>query len=514
MQNDTLYSGQEARGGLIAGIRKCSRAVGITMGSSGTNSIIEDIHIPGYRLLNDGATILESIRLADPIEELGRKILVEATSRSNKASGDGSSTTVVLTHAIIEEGLKHLDQGTSAMDIKRSLESCIPLIEESINKQKRNITVDEVAAVASISAEDEGIGQRIQEIYQQIGKEGIIHWDVSKTIEDSYTIGKGITVDGATYISPYMCDASENGQNTNQIRIKDPKILITKQKIASASEFNEIGQVLFNKEIRDLIVFCDEVDPLVIPDIVKTRMVRGFRFILVKMPTLWKGEWYADLALASGAKVAGPDYPLKNIKAEDLGTFDNILITKDATYIDGIKDLTTHIQELETEATDDSKLRASRLNTKTARYFVGGISDSAISHRRYKVEDAIASAYHSLHGGIVAGGGVALDQSTCELKDSVGEKILKVALQAPQVQIMRNAGITSWGAPGPYSNIGVDSRTKQQVNMFDAKIIDSATITMNAVRNAISVAASILTAETLVLLPRETQTQGNPAQII
>lgn len=509
---DTLYVGEEARAGLISGIRKASAAVGITMGSSGRNSIIEDMRIPFYQLTNDGITILESIRFADPIEELGRKILLEAVSRSNKASGDGSSTATVLTASIIEEGLKHLDSA-SAMDIKASLEACIPLIEESINKQKRHISVEEVGAVASISAEDETIGLRIQEIYEQIGKDGIVHWDISKTTEDTYTIGKGITVEGATFVSPYMCDASENGQNTNQIRLKDPKVLITKQKITSASEFNSIGEALFGKEIRDLVVFCDEVDPLVIPDIVKTRMVRGFRFIFVKMPTLWKGEWYEDLALASGAKVAGPDYPMKNIKYDDLGTFDNILITKDATYIDGIKDLTAHIEALGAEATDETKLRASRLNTKTARYFVGGISDSSISHRRYKVEDAISSAYHSLHGGVVAGGGSSL--SCLELPDTVGGTILSVALKAPAKQIATNAGVPDIVIGMDYTNgMGFNSKTKEFVNMFDAGIVDSATITMNAVRNAISVAASILTVETLVLFPREAPQTGNPAQIV
>lgn len=508
---DNLYTGTQAREKLISGITKAAAAVAVTMGSAGKNSILEDLHSPGYRLTNDGISILESIHFSDPVEELGRKILLEAVSRSNKASGDGSSTTCVLTAAIIEEGIKYLDNGTSAMDIKRSLESSIPLIEESINKQKRDITVDEVGTVASISAEDEEIGQRIQEIYQQIGKEGIIHWDISKTAEDSYTIGKGITVEMATFVSPYMCDATENGQNTNEIRLKNPKILITKQKLSSASEFNTISQELYNKEVRDLIVFCDEFEPLMIQDLIKTRMVRGFRIVLVKMPTLWKGEWYEDIALASGAKIAGPDYPLKNIKQEDIGTVDNIVITKEATYIDGIKDLSEHIALLEKEATDESRLRASRLNTKTARYFVGGISESAISHRRYKVEDAIAAAWHALNGGVVIGGGLALSEimsykkptlwdvvfNRCESK-SVGEKILARSLIAPYKQIKNNMG----------------GKTFTSKDMEEQKVYDPAQIVLNAAKNAISVAANIITAETLVLLPREEEAPDNPAMVI
>lgn len=525
MIKDTLYVGLEAKKKLMSGIKKCSDAVGSTMGSGGSNGIIEAIENPGHLLTNDGATILASIRLSDPIEEMGRKILLEAVNRANKASGDGSSTTCVLTSAILEEGMKHLEDA-SPMEIKKSLEDCIPLIEDSISKQTRQITVRDVGAVASLSAEDEKIGVMIQEIYEQIGKEGIIHWDISKTADDSYQIGHGITVEGAGYFSPYMCDATESGQSTNQIRIKNPTILITTQKITSASEFNDIFESLFNKEIKDVVVFCDEVDPLVVPDLIKTRMVRGFRTVLVKMPTLWKDWWYEDLALASGAKIISPSagLPLKNATLEYLGTFHNILITKSDTYIDGIKDINGHIKFLEEEGSDESKLRASRLNTKTARYFVGAQSDSALSYRRLKVEDAISAAWQALQGGVVAGGGVALlmaSQDIGENVNTVGKNIMRSSLIYPLKQICINSGIpisephNNLGK-GNIPNYGYDTRTKKLVDMFEAHITDPAPVVLNSVKNAISVAASILTANTVVLLPREepTQNQGyQPLQV-
>ena len=192
---DNLFTSAETREKLMAGVRKVAQAVGATMGSQGINGLIETIESPGHRLTNDGITIAESIQLADPIEDMGRKILLEAISRANKQSGDGSSTTCVLTSAILEEGMKHPE--ISPMQLKAELEACIPLIEESINKQKKLITVDEVEAVATIAAESPQIGKTIQEIYQQIGKDGIIQWDISKTFEDYYTIGKGITIEGA-----------------------------------------------------------------------------------------------------------------------------------------------------------------------------------------------------------------------------------------------------------------------------------------------------------------------------
>ncbi|MFA5937636.1 MAG: TCP-1/cpn60 chaperonin family protein [Candidatus Paceibacterota bacterium] len=501
MTTDTLYTGAEVQEKLIAGIRKVANAVGSTMGTGGSNAIIEAIEYPGHLQTNDGFSIANAIRLADPIEEIGRRLLVEAINRANKQSGDGSSTTCVLTAAIIEEGLKHLTE-SSVMDIKRSLEACIPLIEASIEAQKRIITVDEVGAVATISAEDAEIGARIQEIYQQIGKDGLIYWDISKTAEDSYTVGTGITIEGAGYLSAYMCDASESGQNTNQVRLKDAHLLLTKQKISSANDLAAIGAELNTHQIKDVVVFCDDIDPLVVPDLIKTRMVRGFRFVVVKMPILWRDWWFEDLAKASGATVVDPaaGFPLKNLNKSHLGIVGNIIIDKDDTFVDGIKDLTEHIAALNADPDDNNKLRASRLNVHTARYFVGAHSDSALSYRRLKVEDAIAASWQALNGGIVAGGGVALMNVTDKLPEDIGALILKEALKAPINQIGRNAGLTSeLVVPEGY---GYDTRTGKVVDMFEANIVDPANIVLNAAKNAISVAATILTATTVVTFPK------------
>lgn len=488
---------------LETGIAKVARAVGSTMGTGGGNAILEAIENPGHLTTNDGYSIANSIVLADPIEDMGRKILLEAINRANKASGDGSSTTCVLTAAILDEGRKVVNEH-HPMDIKRSLEECLPLIEASLKEQSREVTVDNVSQVASISAEDEAIGKMIGDIYKEIGPKGIIYWDISKTANDQYTIGQGITVDDAGFLSPYMCDATENGQSTNQIRIKDPYILISKQKIASASDFNEIASTLHSQEVRDLVVFCEDIDPLVVPDIIKTRMMRGFRIAIVKMPVLWKDWWYEDLAQATGATVVDPaaGLPLKNMKLEHLGRVGNIVITKNETHLDGIADVSDHIKELEAEGTDEALLRASRLNTKTARYFVGAQSDSALSYRRLKVEDAISAAYQALNGGIVAGGGSAL--ASVELPDTIGGHILTDALKAPAKQIAFNAGQIGMVIGDDYKGgKGFDTRSGSFVNMFDAGIVDPTNIVLNAIKNAISVAATILTAPTLVTLPRE-----------
>lgn len=480
---DNIFSGPEVREKLAQGIFKVSSAVGGTMGSAGYNGLIEAIERPGYDLTNDGITIAEAIQLADPIEDMGRKILVEAISRANKQSGDGSSTTCVLTAAIIEEGMKYLDK-ISPMEMKNSLESCVKIIEDSVDKQKKQITVKEVGQVASISAEDPKIGSMIEQIYKQIGKEGIIHWDISKTFEDHYTIGKGITVEGAGFVSPYMADLDEKtGSFLNVARWNKPKILITTQKITSAADFNDLFQALFNQNIKEVVVFCDEYEANVIPDLIKTRAVRGFKTLLVKMPVLWKDWWYEDLAKATGATIVDPVLGLsfKNMKLEHLGTVEHITVDKENTYLDGIEDVSEHIKKLEEDGSDDSKIRVSRLNTKTARYFVGAQSESALSHRRYKVEDAISASWQALHGGVCLGGGVALVKASVSLDN----EILKKALCAPHEQIKGNMG-----------------KSFSEKDMEEQNVYDPANIVLNAVRNAISVAASILTASVVVLYPR------------
>lgn len=521
LKHDNLYSSAQDK--LYLGIKKIADVVGGTMGTAGSNVVIEAIETPGYLTTNDGFSIANSIILVDPIEDLGRKILLEAINRANKQSGDGSSTTCVLTEAILKEGRKYSEcssvpQNRSwlfsffpstigmprPMDIKRSIEECLPVIIESIRSSTIDIDVDEVSKVATISAEDYTIGERIGEIYKEIGKKGIVHWDVSKTGQDHHIIGSGITIEGAGYFSPYMCDATDSGQSTNQIRIKNPKILLTKQKISSAADLNNISASLFAQEVRDLVVLCDDIDPLTISDIIKTRAVRGFRIVVVKMPVLWKDCWFEDIAKATGASVVDvhAGLALKQVSVEHLGTVGDILVTKDDTHLDGLVDMSEYIQKLVDEDTEDSLLRASRLNTKTARYFVGAASESSLSYRRLKVEDAISAAYQALNGGIVAGGGVALLNASKSLPNTVGGKILREALKAPIGRIMANAGIDG-DVSTLQGNQGYNSATGEVVHMIEEGIIDPANIVTNAIKNAISVAAVVLTAPALVMLPRE-----------
>lgn len=445
------------------------------MGTAGNNGLVEAMASPGYLLTNDGATLLESMKFEDPIEEMGHRILLEAVSRANKASGDGSSTTTVLTHAILEEGQQFLGENT--MELKRSLEACIPAIEQSINEQKKEISVDDVWKVAAISAEDEEIGRKIGGIYKEIGKDGIIHWDISKTGEDYHTIGQGLTVEGAGIASPYMFDMDKaTGMYAQHSKMVNAQIIVSREKITTGAAFEGIFSTLNAKGKKEVVIFCEDFEVQAVAHLVMTYQRQGFRAVLVKLPTIYGDVWGEDLAVASGATVIDPakGLALKDIKEEHIGQFGNITITKGDTFVDGIKDLKEHIERIK-----EDEDRAKRLNTKTARYFVGALSDAALSYRRLKVEDAINAGQQALLGGIVVGGGLALAQI------ETGNKILDKALKAPHEQIVKNMG-----------------RSFSAKDMEEQEVFDPANVVVNAAKNAISVSAAILTANTVITYPR------------
>jgi len=509
---DNLYTSEQAREKLMSGIKRASEAIAITMGTSGSNSIIEDMRNPQYFVSNDGASILERIRFADPIEELGRKILFEAVGRSNRANGDGSSTATLLTASILEEGMKHIGE-VAPMEIKKSLEDCIPLIEESLKSQRKelvdkdgNIDFKLLEQTATISAESEEIGKTIAEIYKHIGKDGIINWEASKDTKDSYSIGTGIKIDGATYASRYMCDQLPNGEYTYQATIENPLVLLAFSKITSQGEMEKLVGELQVHDVKDLVIFCNEMDAPILNSFILARAPQtlGIRFLVIKMPTVFNDLWWEDLEKASGGRIISPSSGIKmrDTKMEFLGHFGKITVNREGTFIDGIQDLTTHLLGLKVDGSDEALARAARLNTKTAIYFVGGHSESSLAYRRLKIEDSINSAYSALHNGIVAGGGLALKNARTWDGETVGQEILDYALLTPIMQIMRNAGIEH-DVLSQGSEEGWDTRTKKLVNMFDAGIVDSYDVVLGAVKSAIGVAAGVLTAGSVVLLPRQ-----------
>jgi len=453
MIKDNLYTGEEARSGLMKGILRSSEAVAVTLGTSGKNSLLQAFAAPHFYPTNDGFSIINAIHFSDPLEELGRAILCESVNRANRANGDGSSTTCLLTASILEEGMKHLDE-VAPMELKKSLESCLPLIEESL-KSQRKLIVDAdgkidfklLEQVATVSSEDPEIGKMIAEIYSKIGKEGIINWESSKDTKDSYTIGTGIKIDGATYASRYMCDADGSGY-TNQATIENPYVLLAKSKITSQQEMEKLVGELMEKGVKDLVIICDEMEAPILNSFILARAPQtlGIRFLVIKMPTVFNDLWWEDLEKASGGRVvsSASGIRMKEVGMNLLGKFGKITVNRDDTFIDGIEDLTNHLLALKVDGSDEALARVARLNTKTARYYVGANSESTLRQKRDKVEDAINSAWSAMQNGILPGGGVALNQAAADLvrnSDVVATTILEKALWKPFEQISKNAGL-------------------------------------------------------------------------
>lgn len=505
--SDNVHNSTDAQARLMAGIDKTVDAVKHTLGAKGTNALLQTLDYPYTLATSDGISIIEAIHLEDPIENMGASLVKENSGRHNRISGDGSTSTAVLLQAILHEAAKITD--VAPVEIMDSLNAALPDILKAIDEQTKPITVDDVGKIAAIAARDEGIGNLIQEIYQQIGKDGILYPDVSKTFEDSYTIGKGVKIDGAGFASPYMADVDENQRFLPIAQFKNPKILITKQKITSPNDLERLSASLYSSEIKELVVFCDDIDSNVLTPLVMTRASKsGFRFLVIKMPVLWKDWWFEDLAKMTGATIIDPSagVSFKTMNASHLGTVGNISVDKEDTYLDGIADMGAYVEELMVKADDENKIRAARLNTKTARLFVGAHSDAMLSYRRLRVEDARNSAYLALHHGIVAGGGLALFKVAQQMHaEKVGGFILTNALEAPLRQIMTNAGASKGdmemisGSAG--SNIGYDARLNRFIDMFEAGIVDSASVVKSSITQALSIASVVLTCPVIVTLP-------------
>ncbi len=440
---------------LIAGIAKVANAVKVTIGSAGTNAILEEELQPYHIVTNDGISIASKIKLTDPVENIGANIMKEVAIKANRESGDGTTTTMILTHAILEEAMK-----------------------------------------------SESIGALLQEIYKEVGKDGIIELDNSNTSDSYHVITEGVRLRNCGFMYPYMTNDPKGTKATHLV----PKILITKQKISTLQEIDHLFGSLSKQGITELVIFCDEIDPIVSTTLAQTQMQGLFRTLVIKAPVLWKDWLYEDFAKITGATIVDiqSGLKLKNVRIDHLGTCDKLITTKDETIVLGIHDISTHVKALEEQDTDDARLRLAWLKTKTAIFKLGANSESELSYLRLKTEDARNASYLALKGGVVAGGGVALLNCIKDLPDTIGGKILDIALQTPMKQIVSNAGMVKFVVLSNGTR-GFDSKRLKLVDMFEAGIVDPTIVVKNSIKNAISVAGTVLTANVVIFKSNETK---------
>lgn len=473
---DNIYTEEECQGKLLSGIDKACRIIALSYGPTGSNALLGEHFPPFHSITNDGKSIVDKIKLADPLEQIGVDIMKEIGEKAEKDSGDGRKTTMIIANEILKEGRK---SKITPMEVKRSLDDCVPTIITALNTQRKKITPNKIGRVASIAAENENLGYVLQEIYTSIGKNGIVEIEPSGTFETTYELKDGVRLRNAGYIAPYMANEGDKAVYNK------PKILITKEKISTVQSLDPLLLKLTDPKVNitSLVIYCEDIDPSLLGFLALTHSKGVFKTLIIKAPKLWKDWLYEDFAKITGATIVSPDngVTLATTELKHLGTCDKIITTKEETTVVGIKNISEHLAHLKAQNTDESKLRLAWLETKAAILKIGASSESELSYLMKKAQDGRNASYQALKDGVVPGAGLALlEISLDHLPNTVGGSILKTALAAPYAQIKANG-----------------------VEIISPKVLDPVLVIRNAVTNAISIAGTILTTKVVIPIIKE-----------
>lgn len=487
-EESNVVTGKKAMKGMMKGISIATEAIRMSYGPSGCNAAVENEFYPFHMVANDAQTIIQAIQAEGKLEKRGLAFLKELSDKANKDSGDGRKTTCIIAEEILKAASS---SGISGISLKKELDSLIPFIETKINERKKTISEAGIGAVAAIAGESEETGRLLQEIYERIGKDGIIIPEASDSYSTSWSVIEGVRLAGTGYLSPYMAhdeDARKDGRPETKAVYENPIVLVTKRKIEKDSEIASLIDASVNTG-KPLVIFTDDMDSGVAFRMIATHKAKAAKLLIIKAPVLWKGYVFEDFAKVTGSTIvedaAGVNF--KNLQMSHLGTCEKLIVDKDETLIIGGADISGHIASLRSEGSSDSKLRLSWLATKTCILKLGANSESELSYIRLKCEDAINSSRLALRDGTVEGGGKCLDSIADEMPDTAAGNILRTALKAPLAQNLANMGKSEadWGE----------------------EILDAAAVAKNAVRNAISLASTILTTGIVISFPDKTPEQ-------
>lgn len=451
-----------------------------TYGGFGTNVLVESKLAPGQILTNDAQTIIQSLKFSGKAEKRMLAIAQELCNRADKMSGDARKTTILLAEEIMKGGYE-LSQDKN--HLKKELDALIPLIEFEIDKQTTPISVDEVGKVATTASENADTGAILQEIYQKIGKDGIIHPESSGTSETYYKFIEGVRFFDTGYLASSMVhdeQAKKDKVTETKAIYENPLILVTKKKITTDEDINPLLWEMKENGQKDLVIFTSDMDGGVASMLVDLHRKGEFNILIIKAPTLWRDYVYEDFAICTGATIIedATGKHFKNMSTSDLGTCGRLIVDQDETIVMGTQDLTAHMDSLRKKGDNDSKLRLSWLTNKTAILRLGANSDTDLSYKRLKCHDAICSSQAALQHGIVKGGGLCLDSVADTLPATPAGELMKKALKAPLLQNKAN-GCTE----------------------IPDNIVDASKVVKNAVRNAIGIAGGVLTASSYIFIP-------------
>ncbi len=543
MAKDIKYD-EEARQAVKVGIDKVADAVKITIGPKGRNAILDK----GYgapTITNDGVTIAKEIELENKFENIGAELIKEVASKTNDVAGDGTTTSTVLTQAIIREGLKYVAMGVNPVGIRHGIEEAGKEVVKELKANAKKIeSKEEIAQVARISAEDPEVGNVIAEVMEKVGKDGVITVEESQTFGLSSDIVEGMQFDKG-YISPYMITDTEK----MKAEFEDPYILITDKKISSLNEILPVLEKITQTGKKDIVIIAEEVEGEALATLVINKLRGTFNALAIKAPGFGdrRKEMLDDIASVTGGKVITEDLGIKleNATIDMLGSARKIIATKDnTTIVDGKGDkqnIEKRISQIrkEIEASDSDfdkeKLqeRLAKLSGGVAVLKVGAATESELTYKKHKVEDALAATKAAVEEGIVAGGGTALVKAGVVVKSKdiktpsqdmadefdAGFKVLIRALEEPLRQIVQNAGKEEGAVIAnlirnktELKNNGYNAITNKPVDdMIKEGIIDPVKVTRSALENAISVSAMLLTTEVAVTdLPEKKDAPAMP----
>ncbi len=519
MVKQIKYS-EDARKKMKAGVDKLANAIKITLGPKGRNVVL-DKGFGSPTITNDGVTIAKEIELENKIENLGAEIVKEVAEKTNDVAGDGTTTAVILSQAIISEGLKNVAAGANPLALKRGIEKGVEKIVQGLKQASKQVTSkEEMAQVATIAAEDEKLGELIAEIMAEVGKDGVITVEESKTFGTQKEVVKGLQFDKG-YISPYMITNTEKMEAS----FEDPYILVTNKKISSLQEILPALEKVVQAGKKELVIIADEVEGDALATLVVNKLRGIFNALAIKAPGFGERskEMLQDIAAITGAQVISEEVGLKleNIELKQLGRARRVVATKENTTIVEGKGAKTEIdarikqikKELEISESefDKEKLqeRLAKLVGGVAVIKVGAATEVEQKAKQHKVEDALSATRAAKEEGIVPGGGVSLIREIDRLSEikiegdeMIGVNILKKALEAPIRQIAQNAGVDGavicQKVKEGKAGFGFNAETMEYEDLMAAGIVDPTKVVRSGLQNAASAAVMFLTIECVV----------------
>jgi len=516
----------DARRKLKNGIDIVANAVSTTLGPKGRNVAL-DRKFGSPTITHDGVTVAKEIELEDPFENMGAQLLKEAATKTNDIAGDGTTTSTVLAHAIVTEGLKNLAAGANPMLLKRGIETAAKAVSAEITKSAIKITTkEEIASVATISAQDNAIGELIAEVMDKVGKDGVITVEESKGLEFEKDYVEGMQFDRG-YISPYFITDSEHMESV----IPEPYVLIYDKKISAATDIVPILEKLVQIGKRDLLIIAEDIDGEALATLVLNKLRGMLNVLAVKAPGFGdrRKAMLQDIAILTGGQVISEETgrKLESVVISDLGRAEKVVADKDNTTLVGgkgdEKEIKGRIEQIKVEIDkttsdyDREKLqeRLAKLSGGVAIIRVGAATETELKEKKHRVEDALSATRAAVEEGIVAGGGVALINAMYVLDsvkmsnedEQIGVKIVRKSLEIPMIKIAENAGkdgsvivenVRQVQKSKKNKNMGYDVLRDEFMDMVKGGVIDPAKVTRGALENAASIAAMILTTEALI----------------